>query len=125
LHDLQERLPGAEAARDLLPDGTRLDRIDKLFHHRQRDVGLEERHAHLAQRALDVVLRQARLAADTAQALGEAIGQVLEHGNTALFSASSHDIAADDGAEQARSGGLTPLQPAGEQVAVANAGANR
>ena len=67
--------PGDERADDLGAEGLILDAGDEVAHHRQRDVGLEQRHAHLAQHVLDVLLGDAGLAAhrldEPAQAIGE------------------------------------------------------
>ena len=52
----------------------------KSLHHRQRDVGVEEREAHLAQRLLDVVFGEARVAADRLDDLGEPACQGVQHG---------------------------------------------
>ncbi len=79
LHDAQERLTRTQALADLLPQGALLHRLNKILDHGQRNVSLQQRHAHFAQRFLNVVLSQARLASNGAQTLGQAIGQTLEH----------------------------------------------
>ena len=50
---------------NLETDGARLHRVDELTHHRQRDVGLEQRHPHLAQRVGDVIFGEATAAGQT------------------------------------------------------------
>ena len=65
--------PGVSDADDLLAERLLPDRAMKSRDHRQRDVGLEQREAHFAQRVLDVGFGEARLAAqlldDARQAL--------------------------------------------------------
>ena len=53
--------PGVSEPDDLLADRLVLDRRDEVLDDGQRDVGLEQREPHLAQRVLDVVVGQARL----------------------------------------------------------------
>ena len=76
--DADESLSGRERADHLGAECPLLDAGDEVAHHRQRDVGLEERHAHLAQHVLHVVFGDARLAAhrldEPAQAVGEGGG---------------------------------------------------
>ncbi len=69
LDDLHERLARGQAARHLGADRTFLDAVDEILDHRQRNVGLEQGHAHFAQRILDVVFSQLGLAGDMAQRL--------------------------------------------------------
>ena len=56
--------PGVRLPITSSPSALRAHRVDEMLHHRQRDVGLEQRDAHFAQRVLDVGLGEARLAAD-------------------------------------------------------------
>ena len=61
--DLDHHLAGRDAAQHLLADRALADPGDEVLDHRQRDVGLEQRHPNVAQRALDVGTRSARRAA--------------------------------------------------------------
>ena len=63
MDDADQRLPGRQRADDLLADRLVLDRRDEVLDDRQRDVGLEQREPHLAQRVLDVGVGEPRLAA--------------------------------------------------------------
>ncbi|MNS86894.1 hypothetical protein D3C72_1208120 [compost metagenome] len=69
LDDLHERLARGQAARHFGADCTVLDAVDEILDHRQGNVGLEQGHAHFAQRVLDVVFGQLGLAGDMAQRL--------------------------------------------------------
>ncbi len=62
------------------PSARCLTRLDKILDHRQRHIGLQQRHAHLAQRVLDIFFGESGFAGNTAQALGQAITQALKHG---------------------------------------------
>jgi hypothetical protein len=72
--DADQRLAGRQALVELLPDDLGTHRIDERLDHRQRDVRLEQRHAHLAQACLQYSRRSvARGRAgfdDALQALG-------------------------------------------------------
>ena len=63
MDDADQRLPGRQRADDFLADRLVLDRRDEVLDDRQRDVGFEQREAHLAQRVLDVVVGEPCLAA--------------------------------------------------------------
>ena len=52
---------------------------DEVLDDRQRDVGLEQREAHFAQRVLDVGVGQPRFAAQLLHDAAEPLGQVVEH----------------------------------------------
>ncbi|MDR6179696.1 hypothetical protein QE393_002956 [Pseudomonas sp. SORGH_AS 211] len=78
-HDLHEGLPRRQALGHLGADRPLLDPVDELLDHRQGDVRLEQRHAHLAQGVLDVVFGELGLAGNVAQALGQAVCEILEH----------------------------------------------
>ena len=79
MHHADQRLAGSERADHLLPHRLFLDAGDEVLDHRQRDIGLQQRHAHLAQHVGDVVLGQARLAAQGLDDAAEPLGQVVEH----------------------------------------------
>ena len=80
MHEANERLAGREAADHFGAERLCPDRVDEMLHHRQRDIRLEQRDAHLAQRLLDVRLREARFAADVLDDARESRRQVFEHG---------------------------------------------
>ncbi len=79
MHHPDQGLPGRKAADHLLAHRLVLHRRDEVLHDRQRDVGLEQRHAHLAQRLLHVGFGQARLAAYRLYDARKAVRQVIEH----------------------------------------------
>jgi hypothetical protein len=79
LHDAHQRLAGREALQDLLADGLLAHLRDEVAHHRQRDVGLEQREPDLAQHLLGVRLGQAGLAAQRLDDAREALRQVFQH----------------------------------------------
>ena len=55
--------PGVSEPMTSSPTRLLLDRRDEVLDDRQRDVGFEQREPHLAQRVLDVVVGEPRLAA--------------------------------------------------------------
>ena len=79
VNDLDELLPGREALADFLTERPLLDAFDERLDHGQRNVGFEERKAHLPQRVLDVCLGQAALAAQLFCGVRQPPGQILEH----------------------------------------------
>ena len=79
-HDLDQRLAGRQRLQHFLADRAHLDALDQRLHHRQRDVGFQQRDAHLAGRFADVLLGQAAAAAQAGDGAGEALGEGFEHG---------------------------------------------
>src|SRR5688572_16955178 len=77
--DLDERLAGIEAARDLLTKGAVADSLDERLRNGQRDVGLEQRHANRAHRLADVVFGDPAAACHALDGLREASRQLIEH----------------------------------------------
>ena len=77
--DLDDLLRRVQRAGYLLTAGPLLDRRDELAHHRQGDVGLEQRDADLARRRVDVGVGEPALAAQVGEDRGQAIGQRVEH----------------------------------------------
>ena len=63
VHDADERLSRRQGPDDFLADRLVLDLRDEVLDHRQRNVGLEQRKPNLAQRVLNIRVREARLAA--------------------------------------------------------------
>ena len=71
--------PGDSEPRDLGAEGLVLDAGDEVAHDRQRDVGLEQRHAHLAQHVLDVLVGDAGLAAHRLDEAAQPVGEGRSH----------------------------------------------
>ena len=76
MHNAHQRLARRQASHHLLAEGLLLHAAHELLHHGQRDVRLEQRHAHLAQCVLDVVLGEPGLAAQVLDDGGKALGEV-------------------------------------------------
>ena len=72
--------PGDSEPTTSAPSALLLDAGDEVAHDRQRDVGLEQRHAHLAQHVLHVVFGDAGLAAHRLDEAAEAVGEGGGHG---------------------------------------------
>ena len=73
--DADQRLARLERAQHFLAQRLFLDAGDEVAHHRQRDVGLEQGHAHFAQHVLHVVFGDAGLAAHLLDEAGEFVGE--------------------------------------------------
>ena len=76
---LRKAWPGLRLFITSWPRARSLHLVDEILDHRQRDIGLQQRHAHFAQRLLDVLLAQARLAGNPAQGLGKSFTQGVKH----------------------------------------------
>ena len=63
MHHAHHGLTRRETAHHFLSHGFFANARDKVAHHRQCDVGFEQRHAHFAQRFADIVFGEARFAA--------------------------------------------------------------
>src|SRR5690606_1518112 len=86
-------------------DGLLLDPPGELAGDVEVDVGLEQRHAHLAQRRLDVGLGQAAAAAQAIEHGLESVTQALEHDvGTRFLAASTFERANDQGSGWRRKG---------------------
>ena len=70
----------SHAGVDLRAERALLHALEEIAHDRQIDVGLEQRHAHVAQRFADVVLGELAHARKTLARSGESLGERLEHG---------------------------------------------
>ena len=62
--DLYQDLTRCQAAQHVFTQGPDAHLVDEILDHRQRDIGLQQGHAHLAQSILDVVLADPALAAN-------------------------------------------------------------
>jgi len=78
-HDLDHLVGGLDRADDVLAGGALLGLGDELPHHRQGDVGLQQGHAHLAQRLVDVRLRQHATAGQPVEDACQPLAKGLEH----------------------------------------------
>src|SRR5690606_19576636 len=81
-HDLDQGLARGQRLQHFLADRAHLDALYQGLHHRQRDVGLEQRDAHLAGGLADVLLGQPPPAAQALDGAGETLGEGLEHAGT-------------------------------------------
>ena len=81
MDDADQRLARRQRADDLLAERLFLDRRDECAHDGQRDVGVEQREAHFAQRFLDVVVGEPGLAAQFLDDARQPLREVLEHGS--------------------------------------------
>src|ERR1043166_6993372 len=88
MHDADERLARRQRGQDVLTERFLAYLVGELPHHRQRDVGFEQRETNLAQSALDVVLGEPRFAAQRLYYAAEPLGQVVEHRATVDLGAS-------------------------------------
>ena len=86
MHDADQRLARRQAAHHLLAERALAHLRDEVPDHRQCDVGLEQRHAHLAQRVLDVGLGEPRFAAQRLDDLRQASCQTFKHAVSLLRS---------------------------------------
>jgi hypothetical protein len=77
---LMKACPGVRLLATSAPSGAASRPLDEVLHHRQRDVRLEQRHAHLPQRVADVVLGDAAAPLEGVAGTRQAVSQVLEHG---------------------------------------------
>ena len=77
--DLDDLLPRGERLEDVLADGLGADALDKRLDDLEVDVGLEERHAHLAERLLDILLRQPAVTPEPVEDRGQTLGKSVEH----------------------------------------------
>jgi hypothetical protein len=84
VHDLDDLLGRVQRLGDLGSAGPFLDPRDETLHHRQGDVGLEQREADLARGGVDVGIGQLALAAQLREDAGQAVAQGVEHAPTVL-----------------------------------------
>ena len=100
-HDADDLLGRRQALQDVVVDRPIADAIDERLDDLEVDVGLEQRHANLAQRDLDRLLGEAGLAADLAEDVLEALAEGFEHGaqaHVALIATGANGYPSRDGA---------------------------
>jgi hypothetical protein len=85
VHDLHDLLGRRQRRQHVLPDRLFLDAIDEGADDLEVDVGLQERHAHLAERLLDVVLGQAAAPPSLSKMVCSLGTQGIQHGNALLY----------------------------------------
>ena len=79
MHHADQRLPRRQAADNVLTERAFAHTRNKIPHHRQRHIRLEQGYPHLAQRVLNVGLGQACFATQGFDHLREAAGQIFKH----------------------------------------------
>ena len=77
--DLDDLLAGGDGAQHLLADRALPDLGDEVLDHRQRDIRLQQRHAHLAHGRVDVVFAQRAAAGQLVEDIAQLVGQTVEH----------------------------------------------
>ena len=77
--DLDHHLAGRDRADDILSDRLFAHRGDEVAHHRQRDIGLQQRDPDLAHRHADIVLAERAAPAQPVENLAETIAEGVEH----------------------------------------------
>ena len=81
VQDADECLARSEAGGDFGAERLLLDALDEGLDHRQRDIGLEQRHAHFAQALTDVFLGDAAAAAQGIDGARQPRSEVFEKGH--------------------------------------------
>ena len=76
--DLHDLLPGRQRFEHVTADRALADPVDERAGDAEVDVGLEQRHAHLAQADLDVLLGQAAAAGEAPERRGQAVAECFE-----------------------------------------------
>ena len=79
MDDLDHQLARGDAAQHLLAHGALADGGDEVLDHGQRHVGLEQRHAHLAQGFRDVGFAEGPTFPEALEDLTQPVGQVVKH----------------------------------------------
>ena len=77
--DLDDLLARRHRAGDLGADGALADLLDEGLHDLERDVGLEQRAADLAQRRVDVGLAEGAAAAQAIEDFPKPVAKAFEH----------------------------------------------
>ena len=79
VHHPDHGLAWGEAAHHLMAHRPFAHIVDETFHHRQRHVGFQQRHAHFAHGIFDIVLGQPGMAAQVLDHAGKACGEIIQH----------------------------------------------
>ncbi len=79
MDDLHHHLAGGDALEHALADGLLAHRGEEVADHRQGDIGLEQGHAHLAQRRIDIGLGQRAAPRQPPEDIAQPFCQLLEH----------------------------------------------
>ena len=79
MDDFDDLLARLNALHHLRADGFGFDPVNEIPRHLEIHVRLEQRHAHVAQRLLEVRLAHARAAAQALEGRVQLVGQLLEH----------------------------------------------
>ena len=82
--DLDDLLARGDRFGDGLAAGLVVDALDEIAGDRERDVGLEQGDADLAQRGRDVLVGERALAGELVEDAGEPAAEGLEHGRAPL-----------------------------------------
>ena len=79
MDDLDDLLAGRDGTDDVFADGARADLVDERLDDGQRNVGLDQRIADLAERLVDIGLGKRAAAAEPVEHAAEAGLQTVEH----------------------------------------------
>ena len=77
--DLYDLLAGRDRAQHVVSDGLFLDRVEQRAHRRQRRIGFQQGHAHLAQRRLHVARGERSPPGEAPENVAEPLRQSFEH----------------------------------------------
>ena len=91
MHNLDDLLARCHRLGNRLSGCLFLHRLDEITRHRQRDIGLQQGHTHLAHRCRDVGIRKRTLFGELVKNAGEPVGQILEHIIAPLGQTSNHN----------------------------------
>ena len=86
VHDLHDHLAGRDRLDDIDADRALLHLLGEGAGHIERDVGLEHRAPHLAQRRLDILLRQRAAPGQAVEDRIQTFGEIVEHASFTLRS---------------------------------------
>ena len=80
MDDLHHHLARRDRAQHFLADGLLAGLGNEILHHRQGDIGLQQRHAHFAHDLLDVALGEGAAPLQSLEHIAELAGQAVEQG---------------------------------------------
>ena len=84
MENLDDLLTGRDRPDDVLAEGLVLDLRDKILRDLKMNVGLEQRHAHLAHRVADVRLGERTVAAQVLENILKLVAELGKHGTAKL-----------------------------------------